>query len=278
MNIRHLLLLVSFCALSIFFSGWVYAQVTEAEPIRRTLNFNGIEREYFVRLPKDYEGDQLYWPLVTVHGGGQSTGRSHFLAREIRDEANQIGLEAIVISPSFSNDDPQASRFPSLGEGAFLIAAVRDVAKNFNVRPTILLTGYSRGGQFTHRFALENPHLVEAVAPFAAGTWTCPDGTFLIEKHGEVNDPELFFTAPENATLVPERLNGMFTERVAHVAGRKAHPDSKQVPFLVMCGTLDPRIDIAQDFAQRLSDAGYSVRTQWPRTPHGGRDTKEINA
>ena len=48
---------------------------------------------------------------------------------------------AIVVSPSFSNTDPQASRFPSLGEGAFLLAVLDDLHARYSLRRTILLTG-----------------------------------------------------------------------------------------------------------------------------------------
>jgi hypothetical protein len=38
----------------------------------------------------------------------------------IWDSVNDLQLDAIVLSPSFSNAAADASQFPSLGEGAFL--------------------------------------------------------------------------------------------------------------------------------------------------------------
>ena len=35
-----------------------------------------------------------------------------------------------------------------------------------------------------------------------------------------------------------------------------------------MCGTLDPRLPIAQEFARSLETKGYHVEVEWPRTPH----------
>ena len=244
-------------------------------PLRCTIEFNGAEREYYVRLPLGYVQDKTYWPLVSVHGGG-GDGRSHFLAKDVRRAADEMGLDAIVVSPSFSNDDPQASQFPALGEGQFLQAVIEDLHRHYQLEPKILLTGYSRGGHFTHRFAFSHPELVEAVAPFAAGTWTTPDGRLLIEALGEVDAPGPFLSDPENASLAPERLKEIFSPRVAEAAGIPAQPQARNIPFLVMCGSLDTRFDIAQRFAEDLEAADYSVETEWPRTPHGSRNDEEF--
>ncbi|MEM7148076.1 MAG: hypothetical protein AAF591_23435 [Verrucomicrobiota bacterium] len=142
----------------------------------------------------------------------------------------------------------------------------------------ILLTGYSRGGQFSHRFALANPQLVHAVAPCAAGTWTTPNGKLLIEQTDSVADPETYLANPENAKSSPARLQGIFTPRVAKVAGLPPQPGAENIPFLVMCGSLDTRFNIANKFSQSLKDAGYQVNTKWPKTPHGSRNKKEYAA
>ena len=250
-------------------------QANGEDPIRMTLKFEGKKREYFVRLPMNFDLRKTYWPLVSVHGGN-GNGRTHFLAKAVRQEANRQGLEAIVISPSFSNEDFQASRFPDLGEGEFLKAVLKDVRSKYNFKEKILITGYSRGGQFSHRFALRNPAGVAAAAPCASGTWTTPDGHLLIEAVGEVADPKTYLKETKDLSLVPERLHGMFNQRVANAAGLRASKGSKNVPFLVMCGSLDPRWDIARSFAESLRNDGYQVETAWPRTPHGGKNRQEF--
>jgi len=62
------------------------------EPIRHVFCYNGIEREYYVRLPKDYDIDQTYWALVAAHGGG-SNGRTFWLANDLRRAADKMGLK-----------------------------------------------------------------------------------------------------------------------------------------------------------------------------------------
>jgi poly(3-hydroxybutyrate) depolymerase len=242
-----------------------------AEPLRRTITFQGTQREYFIHLPPGFDRTRPYWPLVVVHGGGED-GRQRFPNVAMARFVAESGLDAIVISPSFRNDDFNASRFPDLGEGEFLADVLKDVRREYALRAKIFLTGYSRGGQFSHRFALAHPEQVAAVAPMASGTWTTPDGRFLVEELGEMRDARAFLADTTNASKVPERLRDLFQTRVAAVAENKAAASAKEVPFLVMCGTLDPRLPIAQEFARSLQSLGYQVSVEWPRTGHGCPD------
>ena len=246
-----------------------------AEVIRHKLEFKGSTREYYVQVPENYDSGKSYWALVAVHGGG-GNGRRGFLAEGFRTAVKSSNFNAIVVSPSFSNKDFQSSRFPALGEGVFLKTVIEDLKSRYSLNKKILLSGYSRGGQFSHRFAFANPDLVKAVAPCAAGTWTTPDGQLLIESLGAIPDPSTYLNDANNAAAVPERLHGMFTERVATVAGIKPLPGASKIPFLIMCGSLDTRFEISQQFAQSMKDAGFSVRTSWPRTPHSSKDKSEF--
>ena len=238
--------------------------VTADSPDRRTLAFHGLEREYFVHLPPKFDREKPHWLLVIM---GAVNGRNN-MATRISQAVAETGLEAIVVSPSSPDADLNAIRFPTLGEGEFLEAIVKAMRADYRVKPRILLTGYSRGGQFAHRFALARPELVEAVAPLASGTWTTPDGRFLVEELGEVPAPHVFLAKAENAAKIPERLRNLFEPRVAAVAGAKASPGAQRIPFLVMCGTLDPRLPIAKAFGASLEARGYQVEVEWPRTPH----------
>jgi len=248
------------------------SQVREtAEPLRRTLTFRGAEREYFVFLPPGFDRRKTYWPLVVVHGAGQH-GRIPYPNAALARSVAASDLEAIVISPSFPNDDNNASRFPSLREGEFLDDVLKDMRRDYALRPKLLLTGYSRGGQFSHRYAFAHPERVAAVAPLASGTWTTPDGRFLVEEVGEVRNARDFLADTTNASRVPARFRDLFSARIAAVAETRAATGARDVPFLVMTGTLDPRLPIAQEFARSLQSLGYQVSVEWPRTPHGCSD------
>lgn len=240
------------------------------EPLTRTINFQNTTRQYFIRLPKDFDPNNTYWPLVVVHGGG-GQALTNPKAIAIRRLADNLNLPAIVISPEFNTQDKQVSRFPALGEGEFLKQVLKNVRAEFKLHPKILLTGYSMGGQFSHRFALSNPDMVQACAPFAAGTWSTPDGRLLIQEYGEVKNPKAFLSSKKNAEKVPERLRDIFDSRTAEIATLPANKNAKNVPFLIMCGTLDPRLSIAKDFAASLQKAGFQVEYDCPITPHSSR-------
>ncbi len=243
------------------------------EPLHRTLEYRGEIRHYYIWLPKEFKADKTYWLLVAVHGGG-GDARTNSKAISMRKTADKVNLPCIIISPKFNTQDKQVSRFPILGEGDFLKAVVKVVRSEFKLYEKILLMGKSMGGQFAHRFAFENPELIQACAPSAAGTWTTPDGKLLIEGFGEVKDPKTFLSNPDNTQKVPERLHNLFDTRTACIAGRQAQRGAEKIPFLVMCGTLDTRLDIAKRFVASLQKAGYSVETAWPRTPHTSSDEK----
>jgi len=257
---------------------WVAAGSMATEtPLARTVIHQGAERSFYILLPSDYDPARIYWPLVVVHGGG-GNAEHNAKARAMRAEADARGLPAIVIMPEFITHDKQVSRFPQLGEADFLDAVLEAVAAEFPIHERILLNGFSMGGQFSHRYALARPARVQACAPFAAGTWTTPDGRLLIEAYGEVRDPQAFLSNPGNAVHVPERLHNLFDARTAAVAGLPAAEGASRVPFLVMCGTLDPRHGIAVAFADALRGAGYTVETGWPETPHGAGASGEFEA
>ena len=241
------------------------------EPLRRTVLFRGTEREYFIQLPPGFVPTKPYWALVVVHGGGED-GRVRFPNGAMGRFVAEAGLEAIVVSPSFRNDDYNASRFPSLGEGEFLDSVLAAVRREYTLRQKIFLTGYSRGGQFAHRYALAHPERIAAVAPLASGSWTTPDGRFLLEEIGEVRDARSFLADSTNASKVPDLFRDLFRPGVAAAAVTRAVDGARDVPFLVMCGTLDPRLPIAQEFARSLQTLGYQVSVDWPRTPHGCPD------
>lgn len=244
------------------------ASSQDTAPQLRTFVHGGVERTYYVALPADYDSDTTYWPLVVVHGGGGNAAENP-KARALRLRADAERLPAIVIQPQFITADKQVSRFPSLGESTFLLAVMEQVRGEFKLHPKLLLNGYSMGGQFTHRFALAHPEVVQACAPFAAGTWSTPDGRLLIEEYGAVADPAAFLADGGNKAKIIERLHDLFDPRVAGVARVVPAEGASRVPYLVMCGSLDTRFGIAQEFAAALQASGYVVETAWPATPHG---------
>ena len=176
-TISNTIVVVCFCLLAVTSSAQKRPQASTEEPIRKSFTFMDVERECFIWLPKNFDRSKTYWPLIVVHGGGQiNNGLNFWMTRPIRRIANKLGLQAIVISPSFNLKDPVAQQYPAGADGQFLKVLLNQLRKTYFLHPRILLTGYSRGAQFSHRFALRKPDLVAACAPFASGAWTTPDG------------------------------------------------------------------------------------------------------
>lgn len=233
---------------------------TAPQPVRRTLTFQNAEREYFVWLPAGFDSRKQYWLIVAVY--------SNPMLRDLQRAVAASGFDALMISPTFRQDDINLVRFPVSSERDYFRAVINAVRAEYSVKPRILLTGYSQGAQFAHRFAFAHPNEIEAVAPLASGTWTTPDGRLFVEEIGEVRDARKFLSNRENAKTVPERLSDLFNPEVAAVAENKAAKGAERIPVLVMGGTLDPRLPIAKAFASDLAKLGYRVSTEWPRTPH----------
>lgn len=258
MNMRT----VVFAAIALL--GWATALPAQTgslpKPSRRTVTFQNTEREYSVWLPAQFDRNKQYWLLAAVY--------SPPMLRDLQSAIAAAGFEAIMIVPTFREDNINLTRFPVSSERDFFADVIKAVRAEYSVKPKILLAGYSRGAQFAHRYAFAHPGEVEALAALASGTWTTPDGRLLVEEIGEVRAARTFLSKPENAKGVPARLADMFDPAVAAVAENKAVKGSERIPVLVMCGTLDPRLPIAREFVRSLETLGYRVSTDWPRTPH----------
>ena len=193
-----------------------------------------------------------------------SKGYPNPLAGPLQAKADAAGLDAVVIS--FSLLSHASAFFHS--EDQILKKAVEDVRKRWRLRSRILLSGYSAGAQYAHRFAFAYPHLVKACAAHAPGTWTTPDGRLLVDEIGEIKNPVEYLSSMANAKGV-ERRRYLFEEPDLAVAySRRAAPEAVRIPFLVMCGTLDPRFEITRIFRDSLVEAGFAVESEWPKTPH----------
>ncbi len=118
-------------------------------------------QEYYVYLPKDFDAKRTYWLFVGVHGlGGDGKGALGW--EPFADEG-----QCIVVGPSFKG----TFQFPSKGAGDKMKAIIRELAKDYKLEHKIIITGFSAGAQFAHRFALANPILVAGCAAHSAGDW-----------------------------------------------------------------------------------------------------------
>lgn len=124
-------------------------------------------------------------PLVAVHG----------IRRGARMQAEAFAARAAasgrpVIAPRFD-----AKRWPSYqrvvhrGRADLALLSLMDTLRAEGICTTrrFDLCGYSGGAQFSHRFAMLYPHLIERLAVCSAGWWTFPDNAPFPYGMGEGN-------------------------------------------------------------------------------------------
>lgn len=185
-------------------------------------------------------------PVLLVHGTG---GRAEDIFRESADIARRtLTFNALLICPQF----PDLYQFIALGTDQSLIAHVEELSREHPLAGQWLLYGFSGGAQFAHRFTMQHPHLVQACAALAAGSWTASDGEFfgMIKDAGwhtrpEFNHPEVFANAQRPAV---------------------ACPGFEQVRWLIGCGQRDlSRYASAQRFHALLRAAQAEAQFfDWP--------------
>jgi pimeloyl-ACP methyl ester carboxylesterase len=137
------------------------------------------EQEYFLYVPKSYDGSARYRLLVVVHGDGR---HAREYAKQFTDFADE--KRYIILAPYFSNGE----RFQQLGIGEKeksirfderLLGLVAEIGGRLNVEQDQFdLFGFSAGGQFAHRFLYFHPERLRSVVVASPGTVTIPTGRY----------------------------------------------------------------------------------------------------
>jgi pimeloyl-ACP methyl ester carboxylesterase len=116
--------------------------------------------------------------LVAVHGISRNADEH---AREFRQLADRLGCH--LIAPRFDRDafrDYQLLGIGGRGQRAdeALQLALADLRRfGVDADARMVLTGFSGGAQFAHRYALAHPRRVAALLIAAAGWYTLPDAS-----------------------------------------------------------------------------------------------------
>jgi|GEM_PF-967979 len=123
------------------------------------------EQEYFVYVPRNLDGEKTYRIFVVVHAlGGNGSGAMKFSG--FANEGN-----CIVVAPTFQD----RFDFPAKGTGKAMLDIIDEISGACKVYPKVFVTGFSEGGQFAHRFALENPEHMVGCAAHSPGSWSVPN-------------------------------------------------------------------------------------------------------
>ena len=93
----------------------------------------------------------------------------------------------------------------------------------------------------------------------ASGTWTTPDGRFLVEELGEVRNPRTFLSNASNASAIPARLKDLFEPRIARRGGLESGSQHRMFPSWSCAERWILRQPIAKEFVRSLEALG----TEW---------------
>ena len=133
------------------------------------------QQDYFLYVPRSYDGSIRYRLLVVVHGYGRHAKEYLKQFTDLADDQRYI-----VLAPYF----PPGERFQQLGIGEKeptirfderLLGLVDEIGRQVNVDQNRFdLFGFSAGGQFAHRFLYLHPERLRSVVVASPGTVTIP--------------------------------------------------------------------------------------------------------
>ena len=138
----------------------------------------GIERSYYVFLPKNYNPKKTYPALLVFHGGG-GNAKSILNATGFKDYLNEY--QFILIAPNGSGRFDKETLLTwnagnccgyafntNVDEVSFINEVIERTAKSYNVdRKRIYLTGMSNGAMVTYKLACELSAKIAGIAPVA---------------------------------------------------------------------------------------------------------------
>ena len=134
----------------------------------RIVAVDGLEREYWIYLPKNYSGKKK-WPLVlTFHGSG-GTGKGTF--RQFNFEAGADREGFIIVAPEgidrgWNDGRIRTKNIHTSDDVKFVVALLDDIGRRYAVDDRrVFSTGISNGAIFSIYLAYKIPDRILAIAP-----------------------------------------------------------------------------------------------------------------
>ncbi len=125
------------------------------------VEFQGVDRRYFVRVPAGYTGDVPLPVVVFNHGAGSPWGWLMDVFMGFRQFADDQGF--IAVMPEGKNLIWQFWPGRQVDDLAFMDRVLDEVEADFAVDSSrIYMMGHSNGGMLTHQYACERPGRVAA--------------------------------------------------------------------------------------------------------------------
>lgn len=130
---------------------------------------NGVERTYFLNVPKNLNQNKLMPLVFMLHGHGQEA----YVMREVTnfdyysERYNFIMVYPQAIDRCWNCGDNACHR--TIDDAAFLHDLIDEIAQSYPIdKSRVYSTGYSQGGLLSYILAIEYPESFSAVAPNAA--------------------------------------------------------------------------------------------------------------
>lgn len=141
------------------FSSQVFSQIQHLE-------WQGVQREYLVKTPTDY--NETMPILYFLHGLGDNITRldNEFHFQQVADEFGWMLVVPQALPQSGYSMWNAGLMSSSIDDSGFLMALLDSLSEQYPVnQDSVFFTGFSMGGFMTHRMAIEHGDRITACAP-----------------------------------------------------------------------------------------------------------------
>ena len=123
---------------------------------------DGMDREYYLYLPKQIVSARKYWLVVGVHGLGGNGQYASAMCDFVKFN------NCIVVGPTFTG----GHAFLLDNSDKQLLDLAKELGKKYKLHERMFVMGFSAGAQVTRtRFALKYPQAVVGCAAHSGGSW-----------------------------------------------------------------------------------------------------------
>lgn len=185
-----LVLLVIFLGIKLFQNKTGFGLAGE----KYTITSNGIERNYYVHTPKEYDKNTPTPVVIMLHGGGGSAeGQAKII--NMGEASDTHGFIAVYPEGTRAdgNPDKKIQRFWNAGTGPngpfntaptvlaandtqFVLDIIKKLEMDFRIdQKRIYVTGFSNGASMAHKIGCDLSTTVAAIAPVGAPYWGYPE-------------------------------------------------------------------------------------------------------
>lgn len=143
--------------------------------IEKELVFDGLNRSYYIHLPKNFDKKNSYPVVFVLHGGGRADGDELAEYTDFNEIADREGF--IVVYPNGVEaqwNDGRGETFrksdnKEIDDVGFVSTLIDRIINDYNGDSTrIYVTGLSNGGMMTLRLGCELSSKLAAIAPVIA--------------------------------------------------------------------------------------------------------------